>query len=69
MLNEAVSDHKNIKTWIKAHAKTINGRAAWETFKENIRGTIQLEAIKANAEKQLASLVYRGEKPWYNFET
>jgi hypothetical protein len=28
-----------------------------------------MEAIEANAEKQLASLVYRGEKPRYIFET
>ena len=69
MLNEEVSDHKNITIWIKAHAKTKNGRAAWETFKEHFRGMNQMEAIEANAEKQLASLVYRGEKPRYNFET
>jgi hypothetical protein len=69
MLNEGVSDHKNITTWIKAHAKTKNGRAAWETFKEHFCRTNQMEAIEANAEKQLASLVYCGEKPRYNFET
>jgi hypothetical protein len=28
-----------------------------------------MEDIEANAEKQLASLVYRGENPRYNFET
>jgi hypothetical protein len=69
MLNEVVSDHKNIKTWMKAHAKAKNGRAAGETFKERLCGMSQMEAIEATAEKQLASLVYRGEKPRYNFET
>ena len=46
-----------------------DGHAAWEAFKQHFRGTNQMEAIEANADKQLASLVYRGEKPRYNFET
>jgi hypothetical protein len=69
MLNDAVGNHKNIKTWIKAYARTKDGRAAWEAFKQHFRGTNQMEAIEASAEKQLATLVYRGEKPRYNFET
>jgi hypothetical protein len=69
MLNDAIGNHKNIKTWIKAYARTKDGRAAWEAFKEHFRGTNQMEAIEASAEKQLATLVYRGEKPRYNFET
>ena len=69
MLNDAIGNHKNIKTWIKAYARTKDGRAAWEGFKQHFRGTNQMEAIEASAEKQLATLVYRGEKPRYNFET
>ena len=69
ILNDAIGNHKNIKTWIKAYAKMKDGRAAWEAFKQHFRGTNQMEAIEASAEKQLATLVYRGEKPRYNFET
>ena len=69
MLNDAIGNHKNIKTWIKAFAKMKDGRAAWEAFKQHFRGTNQMEAIEAGAEKTLATLVYRGEKPRYNFET
>jgi hypothetical protein len=69
MLNDAIASHKNIKTWIKSYSRTKDGRAAWEAFKQHFRGTNQMEAIEAAAEKQLASLVYRGEKPRYNFET
>ena len=69
MLNDAIGNHKNIKTWIKAYARAKDGRAAWEAFKQHFRGTSQMDAIEASAEKQLATLVYRGEKPRYNFET
>jgi hypothetical protein len=69
LLNYALSDHKNVKTWIKGYEKTKNGRGAWEAFKRHFRGNEQLEAIEAAAEKQLATLVYRGEKARYNFET
>ena len=69
MLNDAIGNHKNIKTWIKAYARTKDGRAAWEAFKEHFRGTNQMEAIEASAEKQLATLKYHGEKVKYNFET
>jgi hypothetical protein len=37
-------------------------------FKEHFRRTNQIEAIEASTEKQLASFVYRGEKPQYIFE-
>jgi hypothetical protein len=69
MLNDAIGYHKNIKTWIKAYARTKDGRAAWEAFKKHFHGTNQMEAIEASTEKQVATLVYRGEKPRYNFET
>ena len=39
MLNNAIGNHKNIKTWIKAFAKMKDGRAAWEAFKQHFRGT------------------------------
>jgi hypothetical protein len=69
MLNDAIGNHKNVKTWIKAYARMKDGRGAWEAFKEHFRGTNQMDAIEASAEKQLATLVYRGEKPRYNFES
>ena len=69
MLNDAIGNHKNVKTWIKAYARMKDGRGAWEAFKEHFRGTNQMDAIEASAEKQLATLVYHGEKPRYNFET
>jgi hypothetical protein len=68
MLNTAISEHKNVKTWIKSFAVRKDGRAAWMAFKSHYRGTNQLEAIEAKAEKLLQTLVYRGEKPRYNFE-
>jgi Asp-tRNA(Asn)/Glu-tRNA(Gln) amidotransferase C subunit len=68
MLDEAISDHKNVKTWVKAYARTKDGRAAWDSFKQHFRGTNQMEAIEARAEKQLTTLIYSGEKPRYNFE-
>ena len=67
-LNEAINEHKNVKTWIKGFAKTKDGRGAWEAFKAHFRGTNQVEAIEAAAEKQLDTLQYRGEKQNYNFE-
>ena len=58
MLNDAISSHKNVKTWIKAYACT-----------KDFRGNNQMEAIEATAEKQLATMKYHGEKQRYNFET
>ena len=69
MLNDAIGNHKNVKTWIKAYARMKDGRGAWEAFNEHFLGTNQMDAIEASAEKQLATLDYRGEKPRYNFET
>lgn len=69
MLNSSVAEHKNVKTWIKAFSSKKDGREAWKAFKDHYRGTDQLEEIEAKAEKQLMTLVYRGEKARYNFET
>jgi hypothetical protein len=68
ILKDAAGDHKNVKTWIKSYARMKNGRAAWESFKNHYRGAIQMETMKVNAEKQLSTLIYSGEKPRYNFE-
>jgi hypothetical protein len=68
MLNAAIAEHKNVKTWIKSFAVRKDGRAAWIAFKSHYRGTNQLEAIEAKTEKLLQTLVYRGETPRYNFE-
>jgi hypothetical protein len=69
LLNEAVTEHKHVKTWIKPFADARDGRGAWAAFKAHYRGSSELEAIEAAAEKRLATLIYRGEKPRYNFET
>jgi hypothetical protein len=69
MLNAAIAEHKNVKTWIKSFAVRKDGRAAWIVFKCHYLGTNQLEAIEAKAEKTLQTLVYRGEKPRYNYES
>jgi hypothetical protein len=68
ILNDAVSDHKSVKTWIKSYASMKNGRAAGESFKNHYRGTNQMEAMEANAEKQLSTLIYSDEKPRYNHD-
>jgi hypothetical protein len=67
MLNAAIPEHKKVKTWIKSFEARNDGRAAWITFKSHYLGTNQMEAIKANADKPLQTLVYRGDNP-YNFE-
>jgi hypothetical protein len=67
ILNDAIGDHKNVQTWIKLFARMKDGCAAWESFKNHYR-TNQMEAREANAEKQLSTLIYTGEKPQYNFE-
>ena len=69
MLNDAIGTHKHVKTWIKAFARAKNGRAAWIAFKAHFRGSSELEAIEAAAEKALDTAKYTGEKPRYNFET
>ena len=33
LLRDAIKDHKTVSTWIKGHAVTRDGRAAWTTFK------------------------------------
>jgi hypothetical protein len=68
MLNAAITEHKNVKTWIKSFAVQNDGRAAWIAFKSHYCGTKQLEAIKAEAVKLLQTLLYRGEKPCYHFK-
>jgi hypothetical protein len=57
MINAAIAENKNVKTWIKSFAVRKDGRAAWIAFKSHYRGTNQLEAIKAKAEKLLQTLV------------
>jgi hypothetical protein len=69
LLNEAVMEHKNVKTWIKPYAAARDGRCAWIAFKAHYRGSSELEAIETAAENKLETVVYRGEKPRYNFET
>jgi hypothetical protein len=69
LLNEAVTEHKHVKTWIKPFAKARDGRGAWLAFKAHYRGSSEMEAIEAKAEHQLDTAVYKGERPRYNFET
>ena len=69
LLNEAVSEHKHVKTWIKPFAATRNGRGAWIAFKAHFRGSSELEAIEMAAENKLEKLAYTGEKNRYTFET
>jgi len=69
LLNEDVGEHKNVKTWIKPFAQARDGRGAWFAFKAHYRGSSEMEAIEVAAENRLDTLVYRGEKPRYNFET
>jgi hypothetical protein len=68
LLNEAVSEHKHVKTWIKPYVATRDGRGAWKAFKAHYRGSSELEAIEVAAEQRLENLQYRGEKQRYNFE-
>jgi hypothetical protein len=69
LLNEAVSSHPDVKTWIKPYASRKDGRGAWEAFKLHYRGSSAMETIEVGAEKQLDTLIYRGEKHRYTFET
>jgi hypothetical protein len=69
LLNEAVSSHPDVKTWIKPYASAKNGRGAWEAFILHYRGSSARQAIEEKAEKQLNTLIYRGEKHRYTFET
>jgi hypothetical protein len=69
LLNEAVGEHKIVKTWIKPFAKARNGNGAWFAFKAHYRGSSELEAIETAAEHRRDTLSYRGETPCYNFET
>jgi hypothetical protein len=69
MLNDAISEHKNVKTWIKNYAKARDGRGAWFAFKAHYRGSSEIEAIESAAEQRLEDLIYKGEMPRYNFET
>jgi hypothetical protein len=58
-----------VKTWIAPYSSTRDGCGAWFAFKAHYRGSSELEAIETTAENRLDNLVYRGEKPRYNFET
>ena len=69
MLADAINDHKHVKLQIKKFTKTKDGRSAWLNFTKRYRGSNEIEAMEAAAEKQLDTLVYRGEKQRYNFET
>jgi hypothetical protein len=69
LLNDAIGSHKHVKTWIKAFTKARDGRGAWIAFKAHYRGSNEIEAIEAAAEKALETGHYTGEKPRYNFET
>jgi hypothetical protein len=68
LLNDAVAEHKHVKTWIKPYVVARDGRGAWLAFKAHYRGSSELEAIEVTAEHRLENLQYRGEKPRYNFE-
>jgi hypothetical protein len=69
ILNDAVSDHKNVKTWIKPYANMRDGRGAWTAFKAHYRGSAEMEAIETAAEHKLETIQYRGEKQRHSFET
>jgi hypothetical protein len=69
LLNDAVNEHKNVKTWINPFAKRKDGRGAWLAFKSHYRGSSEMESIEVAAEKQLTSLIYSGERQRYSFET
>ena len=69
LLNDAVGDHKNVKTWIKPYANTRDGRGAWAAFKAHYRGSAEMEAIETAAEHKLDTVQYRGEKQRHTFET
>jgi hypothetical protein len=66
ILSAAIAEHKNLKSWIKSFSVIKYGRAAWIAFKINYRGTNQLEATEAKAEKLFQTLVYRRENSHYN---
>lgn len=69
LLNDAIGSYKHVKTWIKAFTRGRNGRGAWIAFKSHYRGSNEVEAIEAAAEKALETGHYTGEKARYNFET
>ena len=70
LLNDEIGSNKHdVKTWIKAFTKARDGRGAWIAFKAHYRGSNEIEAIEAAAEKALETGHYTGEKPRYNFET
>jgi hypothetical protein len=69
LLNDAIGSHKHVKTWIKSFTRARDGRGAWIAFKAHYRGSNEIEAIEAAAEKALETGHYTGEKPRYNFET
>jgi hypothetical protein len=68
-LNEAVSEHKDVKTWIKPYVINCDGRGAWLAFKVHYRVSSELEAIEVVAEQRLEKLQYCGDKQRYKFET
>jgi hypothetical protein len=69
LLNKALAEHKNVKTWLKLCAKACDGCRAWFAFKVHYHDSSELERIETAAEHSLDNLIYRGEKPHYNFET
>ena len=69
LLNDAIVAHPHVKAWIKDYQRRRNGRDAWIAFRTHYRGQSEMETIQVQAEQRLDKLVYRGEKPRYNFET
>jgi hypothetical protein len=61
--------HKHVKTWIKLYAALHDEGGARLAFKAHYHGSSELEYIETTAESRLDTLVYRSEKPRYNFET
>lgn len=68
LLNDAIAAHTHVKAWVKDYQRSHDGRNAWFTFRTHYRGQSELETIQVKAEQRLDNLIYRGEKPRYNFE-
>jgi hypothetical protein len=69
MLNDAIGTHKNVKRWIKSFTREQNGCGSWFAFEAHYRGSSELEAIEAAAEKTMETGNYTGEKPRHIFES
>jgi hypothetical protein len=61
LLNDAIGNHKHVKSWIQTFTKARNGKGAWIAFKLHYCGSNKVEAIKAEAEKVLETGDYTGE--------